>query len=242
MVKPTAADTGEPRPAAGTGPRARTDITDREHTARPVAGRIMRPPPGAGRRRPATEVGLPRAQRTHELRKLWHHSLRHTLCHRLIWRGCRTNNGHWAAAGGNGGYAYGNHYSGTAAYGGAYHPPAVVNQYYGTGCYNCAGWSGGAVAAAGVAGVAVGAAVGAAAAANANAAAALPTRGDIYAALPGGCVYASYYGRAYYNCTGTGSIPPMAPTAFTTAWCRRRETKTLAESRKFSTRAKSIRR
>jgi hypothetical protein len=84
----------------------------------------------------------------------------------------------------------------------------VVNQYYGTGCYNCAGWSGGAVAAAGVAGVAVGAAVGvaAASAANANAAAAY-AQGDVYAALPAGCAYSSYYGRAYYSCGGTWFNP-----------------------------------
>jgi hypothetical protein len=110
-----------------------------------------------------------------------------------------TNNGHWAAEG-NGQYAYGNRYTGTAVYGGAYHPPAVVNQYYGTGCYNCAGWSGaGAVAA----GVAVGAAAGAAAA-SAHAAYA---PGDVYAALPAGCAYSSYYGTAYYNCGGTWFSP-----------------------------------
>ena len=90
-----------------------------------------------------------------------------------------TNNGHWAGES-NGQYAYGSHYEGGATYAGAYHPPAVVNQYYGTGCYNCGGWGGAA------AGVAVGAAVGAAAvgvanatanaaAANANAAAAMQT-------------------------------------------------------------------
>jgi hypothetical protein len=76
----------------------------------------------------------------------------------------------------------------------------VVNQYYGTGCYNCGGWSGaGAVAA----GVAAGAAVGVAAAtaANANAAAAASYGyGDVYAALPAGCAYAPYYGTTYYNC------------------------------------------
>jgi hypothetical protein len=116
-----------------------------------------------------------------------------------------TNNGHWAAAGGNGGYAYGTHYNGTTPYGGAYHPPTVANQYYGTGCYNCGGWSGGAVAAGVVAGVAVGAATGAAAA-NANAAAAY-VPGTVYAALPAGCGYSTYYGNAYYNCGGTWFSP-----------------------------------
>ena len=103
-------------------------------------------------------------------------------------------------------YAYGNHYSGTSYYGGAYHPPTVVNQYYGTGCYNCGGWSGaGAVAA----GVAVGTAVGVAAAttANANAAAAAYAYGDMYAALPGGCVYTPYSGTPYYRCGTVWFIP-----------------------------------
>jgi hypothetical protein len=116
-----------------------------------------------------------------------------------------TNNGHWAAES-NGQYAYGNHYTGTSTYGGAYHPPAVVNQYYGTGCYNCGGWgTAGAVAA----GVAVGTAVGVAAATNANAAAAAASYpyGDIYAALPVGCAYAPYYGVAYYHCGYTWFTP-----------------------------------
>jgi hypothetical protein len=110
-----------------------------------------------------------------------------------------TNNGHTVAES-NGQYAYGNHYSGTTTYAGAYHPPTVVNQYYGTGCYNCGGWNGAGAAAAGLA---VGTAVGVAAvsAANANAAAsAAYAYGDVYAALPAGCGYASYSGRAYYNC------------------------------------------
>jgi hypothetical protein len=109
-----------------------------------------------------------------------------------------TNNGHWAGES-NGQYAYGTHYAGTTTYAGAYHPPTVVNQYYGTGCYNCGGWSGaGAVAA----GVAVGAAVGVAAAntANANAAAAAYANGTIYAALPAGCAYTPFNGATYYNC------------------------------------------
>jgi hypothetical protein len=121
-----------------------------------------------------------------------------------------TNNGHWAGES-NGQYAYGNHYAGTTAYGGAYHPPAVVNQYYGTGCYNCGGWSsGGAAVAAGAAGLAVGAAVGAAAA---NAAAPRVVYaggyapGDIYAALPVGCAYAPYAGQSYYSCNGAWFSP-----------------------------------
>jgi hypothetical protein len=116
-----------------------------------------------------------------------------------------TNNGHWAAEN-NGQYAYGTRYSGATVYGGAYHPPAVVNQYYGTGCYNCGGWGGGAAVAAGVAGVAVGAAVGAAAA-NAAVANSAYAPGDVYAALPYGCGYAPYAGMAYYNCGGTWFVP-----------------------------------
>jgi hypothetical protein len=108
-----------------------------------------------------------------------------------------TNNGHWAATS-NGSYAYGNHYYGGTTYSGAYHPPAVVNQYYGTGCYNCGGWSGAGAVAAGAAGLAVGAAA---------ASAAAYSNGDIYAALPYGCSYAPYYGAAYYNCAGTWFVP-----------------------------------
>jgi hypothetical protein len=124
-----------------------------------------------------------------------------------------TNNGHWAGES-NGQYAYGTHYSGNTAYGGAYHPPAVVNQYYGTGCYNCGGWGGAGAVAAGVAvGAAAGVAVGAATAnaANAQAAAAYAAAGyapgDIYVALPAGCGYAPFNGNAYYNCGGTWFSP-----------------------------------
>jgi len=114
-----------------------------------------------------------------------------------------TNNGHWAGES-NGQYAYGNHYTGTTTYGGAYHPPTVVNQYYGTGCYNCGGWSGaGAVAA----GVAVGTAVGVAAAANANAVAAAYAYGDVYAALPAGCRYVPFNGVTYYSCGSVWFFP-----------------------------------
>jgi hypothetical protein len=117
-----------------------------------------------------------------------------------------TNNGHWAATS-NGQYAYGTHYAGSTTYGGAYHPPAVVNQYYGTGCYNCGGWGGAA------AGLAVGTAVGVAAvgAADANVAAVAARSGyvvgDVYAALPAGCGYAPVGGVAYYSCAGAWFSP-----------------------------------
>jgi hypothetical protein len=120
-----------------------------------------------------------------------------------------TNNGHWAGES-NGTYAYGTHYNGTTTYGGAYHPPAVVNQYYGTGCYSCGGWG---AAGAAVAGVAVGAAIGATAAnvADANAAAAAATAGyavgDVYAALPRGCAYDPVGSSAYYACGGVWFHP-----------------------------------
>lgn len=109
-----------------------------------------------------------------------------------------TNNGNVAATK-NGQYAYGTHYAGTTAYGGAYHPPTVVNQYYGTGCYNCGGWGGAA------AGAAVGATVGVAAGAAAASAAARPAYapGTVYAALPGGCAVVPAQGHTFYNCGGT---------------------------------------
>jgi hypothetical protein len=120
------------------------------------------------------------------------------------------NNGHYAAVGPNGGYAYGSHYT----YGGgswtAVHSPTVVNQYN-TGCYSCGGWSAaGAAAAAGVTGLAVGTAVGATAAAAAARPPVYTTPyvlGDVYAALPVGCAYSPYGGSAYYNCAGTWFSP-----------------------------------
>jgi hypothetical protein len=118
-----------------------------------------------------------------------------------------TNNGAWAGSR-NGQYAYGTRYGGgSGTYyggGGAVHPPAVVNSYYGAGCYNCGGWSGGAVAAAGVAGVAAGAAIGAAAAANARSAYVI---GDTYAMLPAGCILISSGPAPAYSCSGTWFTP-----------------------------------
>ncbi len=124
-----------------------------------------------------------------------------------------TNNGHWAAED-NGNYAYGTHYYGAATYAGAYHPPAVVNQYYATGCYNCGGWSAAGAAAAGaVAGVAVGAAIGAARPRRRQS---LPSRRPTPSArlcrLPPGCVYAPVGGRAYYACNGVWFTPITART------------------------------
>jgi len=71
--------------------------------------------------------------------------------------------------------AYGTTTSGTTPYYGGtyatYHPPTTVN-YYGSGCYNCGGWS---TAGAAAAGAAVGMAAGtAAASANTAANAQLP--------------------------------------------------------------------
>ncbi len=115
-----------------------------------------------------------------------------------------TNNGAWAGTK-NGQYAYGNTYhGGTAYYGGgngAYHPPAVVNAYYGSGCYNCGGWNGGAVVAAGAVGLAAGAAIGAAAAAPAYA------YGTTYAGLPSGCIVSAAGRATYYSCNGTWFAP-----------------------------------
>ncbi len=64
--------------------------------------------------------------------------------------------GGWSKTGAYGGTAYGDaHYGGAyyhppAAVYPAYHPPATVN-YYGSGCYNCGGWSTAGAAAAGAA-------------------------------------------------------------------------------------------
>ncbi len=80
--------------------------------------------------------------------------------------------GGWSKTGAYGGTAYGNaHYGGAyyhppGAYP-AYHPPATVN-YYGSGCYNCGGWS---TAGAAAAGAAVGLVTGAAIASSNTAAA-----------------------------------------------------------------------
>jgi hypothetical protein len=106
-------------------------------------------------------------------------------------------------------------------YGGAYpayHPPVTVNNY-GSGCYNCGGWSTAGAAAAGLAvGVVTGAAVASAntAAATSNAynagvvagstAYAVPVVGNafpmgaIYATLPAGCITPQVAGGTYYLC------------------------------------------
>jgi hypothetical protein len=107
----------------------------------------------------------------------------------------------------------------TTYYGGTYygyHPPTTVN-YYGSGCYDCGGWStAGAAVAGATVGVVAGAAVGAAAAnanANANAANAYTAGyvagaststtypiGAIYAAPPAGCSPTTLAGTTYYLC------------------------------------------
>ena len=80
--------------------------------------------------------------------------------------------GGWSKTGAYGGTAYGDaHYGGAyyhppAAYY-PYHPPTTVN-YYGSGCYNCGGWS---TAGAAAAGAAVGMVAGAAIASSNTAAA-----------------------------------------------------------------------
>jgi len=119
--------------------------------------------------------------------------------------------------------AYGTTTSGTTAYYGGtyatYHPPTTVN-YYGSGCYNCGGWS---TAGAAAAGAAVGMAAGTAAA-SANTAAATssaysagytagssasPTyaMGAIYATLPTGCTSPTVQGTTYDLCGNTWFQP-----------------------------------
>jgi len=140
--------------------------------------------------------------------------------------GTMAQNGQYWGASKNGEYAYGTtgyhgggSVSGYGSYNGAYHPPATVNNYYGTGCWNCGGWSTVNNSAAFVGGVAAGTVVGAAAAsaaaANANAAAYAPppppvsayAMGTIYAVLPAGCLYQPSGGHAYYLCSNTWFSP-----------------------------------
>lgn len=109
----------------------------------------------------------------------------------------------------------------------AYHPPVTVNNY-GSGCYNCGGWS---TAGAAAAGVAVGVAAGAAIASVNNAAVAsnaynagyvagattappppAPVRtsfemGAIYAVLPAGCISPRVQSGTYYLCGNTWFQP-----------------------------------
>jgi hypothetical protein len=107
---------------------------------------------------------------------------------------------------------YGVHYT-------TYHPPTTVN-YYGSGCYNCGGWS---TAGAAASGAAVGMAAGAAAASTKTAAAtssaysagyaagstASPTyaMGAIYPTLPAGCTSATVQGKTYDLCGNTWFQP-----------------------------------
>jgi hypothetical protein len=138
--------------------------------------------------------------------------------------GTMAKNGDYWGASKNGEYAYGTsgyHTTGTyGSYSGAYHPPATVNNYYGTGCWNCGGWSNVNDYGAGLAtGLAAGTMVGAAAASSAaaagyaaGAAAAPPppapyVAGTIYAALPTGCLYEPTAGKAYYLCNNTWFSP-----------------------------------
>ncbi len=109
----------------------------------------------------------------------------------------------------------------------AYHPPVTVNNY-GSGCYNCGGWSTAGAAATGVAvGVVAGAAVASANntataqnAYNAGYVAGATTAppppapvhtsfemGAIYAALPAGCIKPKVQSGTYYMCGNTWFQP-----------------------------------
>jgi hypothetical protein len=125
--------------------------------------------------------------------------------------------GGWAKTGAYGGVAYGDAHTGSAYYHPpaaaypAYHPPTTVN-VYGSGCYNCGGWS---TAGAAAAGAAVGMVVGVAAA-SANTSAATTSAynagvaagaaggpyvmGAIYGTLPAGCASPVVQGVTYYLC------------------------------------------
>ncbi len=113
-------------------------------------------------------------------------------------------NGGWAAGGfhdgGVGGYGGTWHGDGYHAgyYGGyGYHGPAVVNSYYGGGCWGCGA----------AAGAAVGAAVGAAAVTGAAVAARNYAIGATLATLPGGCIARVAAGGSYYVCDGAWLQP-----------------------------------
>ena len=136
-----------------------------------------------------------------------------------------TGSGYTTYTNSSGATAYHNtYYGGTYP---AYHPPVVVNNY-GSGCYNCGGWStAGAAAAGAVVGVAAGAAIAnannAAATSNAynagvvaGATAAQPVAvpvstafamGAVYAALPAGCARPTVHGSTYYLCGNTWFQP-----------------------------------
>jgi hypothetical protein len=136
-----------------------------------------------------------------------------------------TGSGYSTYTSASGATAYGSAYHG-AAYP-AYHPPVTVNNY-GSGCYNCGGWSTAGAAATGVAvGVAAGAAVASAnnqaVASNAYnagyvAGATAPppppapvktsfAMGAIYAVLPAGCMSPKVPGGTYYLCGNTWFQP-----------------------------------
>ena len=140
-----------------------------------------------------------------------------------------SGDGSWHATGAQGGsasggdgYWHGTSAYGTTAYGGynryyggtyaTYHPPTTVNNYYGSGCYNCGGWSAAGAAAVGLAaGTAIGAASASAASANAYAAGVAAgsayAMGAIYATLPTGCVYSPFGGLTYYRCGASWLSP-----------------------------------
>lgn len=142
---------------------------------------------------------------------------------------------HYAGYGTVGTSAYGNTAYHSPYYGGAiypaYHPPTTVN-YYGSGCYNCGGWS---TAGAAATGLVVGAAIATAATTSANAAnttnaynagvaagssnaysagyvagannAMAYTMGGIYPTLPAGCMTPSVGGVSYYLCGNNWFLP-----------------------------------
>jgi hypothetical protein len=109
--------------------------------------------------------------------------------------------GDWHATGPYGTTAYGgaHYYGGTYS---TYHPPTVVNSYYGSGCYNCGGWS--SAGAAAVGGF-LGARLAQARADEASPPPPAPTyvMNGIYPTLPAGCAQSSSGGGSYYSCSGT---------------------------------------
>jgi len=101
----------------------------------------------------------------------------------------------WAFSGLDGWHAGG-------VYAGGFHGPAVVNHYYGGGCWNCGG---AAIAGAAIGAAAVGLAV-----------------GSLVATVPAGCPYQVVGGAPItMSATAPGTSPIMATMAYIIAWSRR---------------------
>lgn len=121
---------------------------------------------------------------------------------------------------------YGGYFNGpTGTWNGSVGQPAVVNHYYGNGCYSCGGWAApaGAASTGGSTKLALGTALGAGALNSETADSAANTDGPAnahaagsarpypinakYATLPAGCAYHPVGGMTYYICNGSWLSP-----------------------------------